>query len=236
MREDSLVNDSSEPMRTRPIRVALVDDQPLVRSGVRMMIESEPDVDVVGEAEDGEEAVELLQRLPVDVVLMDIRMPHMDGIEATRRIMAMGLNTKVIMLTTYDLDDYVYEALRYGASGFLLKDARATELVDAIRAVDSGDAIIAPATTRRLLANLVPMPDKTRRDPRLDRLTEREMDVLKEVANGWNNAEICERLHLAEGTVKANISRLLSKLDIRDRVGLVMLGYDQGLVDRDRGA
>jgi DNA-binding NarL/FixJ family response regulator len=219
-------------VRTTPIRVALVDDQVLVRSGFRMMIEAEDDIEVVGEANTGVEALEVVHDTPVDVMLMDVRMPGIDGIETTRQIIDAGYPVKIIILTTFDLDDYVYEAMRAGASGFLLKDARATELVDAIHAVDSGDAIIAPSTTRRLLSNLVPRPDKGARDPRLDLLTDRETDVLKTIAIGWNNTEIAEGLHLAEGTVKTHISRLLFKLQARDRVGLVLLAYDMGLVER----
>jgi len=218
--------------QTHPIRVALVDDQVLVRSGFRMMIEAESDIIVVGEAGDGLEALTLLHDVPVDVVLMDVRMPGIDGIEATRRIVSAGYPTKIIILTTFDLDDYVYEALRAGASGFLLKDARATELVDAIRAVNSGDAIMAPSTTKRLLSNLVPGPDKTHPDPRRSLLTDRETDVLIQIAQGSNNTEIAQNLHLAEGTVKTHISRLLFKLQARDRVGLVLAAYDMGLVER----
>jgi len=212
--------------------VALVDDQVLVRSGFRMMVEAESDIDVVGEASNGPEALALLREVPVDVVLMDVRMPGIDGIETTKRIIDAGYPVKIIILTTFDLDDYVYQALRAGASGFLLKDARATELVDAIHAVNSGDAIMAPSTTKRLLTNLMPGPDRTQPDPRLNVLTEREVDVLKEISQGANNTEIAENLHLAEGTVKTHISRLLFKLQARDRVGLVLAAYDMGLIDR----
>jgi len=216
---------------TRPIRVALADDQALVRSGFRMMVEAEPDIEVVGEANDGFEILELVRQTPIDVLLMDIRMPGIDGIEATKRIINAGFPVKIIILTTFDLDVYVYEALRAGASGFLLKDARATELVDAIHAVNLGDAIMAPSTTKRLLSNLVLPPDRNRRDPRLKLLTEREIEVLEEVAHGSNNAEVVEKLHLAEGTVKTHVSRLLSKLHARDRVALVLAAYDMGLVE-----
>ena len=219
-------------MRNRPIRVALVDDQALVRSGFRMMVEAEPDIEVVGEANDGLEALEMMHNVPVDVLLMDVRMPGIDGIETTKRIMDAGYPVKIIILTTFDLDEYVYQALRAGASGFLLKDARATEMVDAIRAVDSGDAIMAPSTTKRLLSNLVSGPDPGHRDRRLDLLTEREVDVLKEIARGASNTEIADNLHLAEGTVKTHISRLLAKLHARDRVHLVLLAYDMDLVER----
>ena len=197
-----------------------------------MMVEAESDIDVVGEASNGPEALALLREVPVDVVLMDVRMPGIDGIETTKRIIDAGYPVKIIILTTFDLDDYVYQALRAGASGFLLKDARATELVDAIHAVNSGDAIMAPSTTKRLLTNLMPGPDRTQPDPRLNVLTEREVDVLKEISQGANNTEIAENLHLAEGTVKTHISRLLFKLQARDRVGLVLAAYDMGLIDR----
>ena len=216
----------------RPIRVALVDDQVLVRSGFRMMIEAQPDIDVVGEANSGLEALALLNEVLVDVLLMDVRMPGIDGIETTKRIMSTGHGVKIIILTTFDLDDYVFQALQAGASGFMLKDARATELVDAIHSVNSGDAIIAPSTTKRLLNNLMPRHDRGRPDPRLAILTDREIDVLVEVAQGHNNTEIAENLHLAEGTVKTHISRLLFKLQARDRVSLVLKAYDMGLAER----
>ena len=232
MRADTTPDRSPRPVRTRPIRVALVDDQALVRSGFRMMVEAEPDIEVVGEANDGIEALEMMHNVPVDVLLMDVRMPGIDGIETTKRIKDAGYPAKIIILTTFDLDEYVYQALRAGASGFLLKDARATEMVDAIRAVDSGDAIMAPSTTKRLLSNLVAGPDPAHRDQRLDLLTEREIDVLKEIARGSSNTEIAENLHLAEGTVKTHISRLLAKLHARDRVHLVLLAYDMDLVER----
>ncbi|MDR0783918.1 MAG: response regulator transcription factor [Propionibacteriaceae bacterium] len=231
MRADT-VEDQLKPPLIRAIRVALVDDQVLVRSGFRMMIDAEPDIDVVGEASNGAEALTLMRQTPIDILLMDVRMPGMDGIETTRKIISAGYPVKIIILTTFDLDDYVYQALRAGASGFLLKDARATELVDAIRAVNSGDAIMAPSTTKRLLSNLVPGVDRSRPDPRLNLLTDREIDVLKEIAIGRNNMEIAERLHLAEGTVKTHISRLLFKLQARDRVGLVLAAYDMGVVER----
>lgn len=226
---DSVIED---PVISLPIRVVLVDDQVLVRNGFRMMLDTVADIDVVGEASDGYEALELLNEIETDVMLIDVRMPGIDGIETTKRIYAAGHLIKIIILTTFDLDDYVYEALRAGASGFLLKDARSTELVDAIHAVNSGDAIMAPSTTKRLLANLVPIPDRRHRDPRLQILTDREVEVLKEIAIGRNNAEISEQLFMAEGTVKSNISRLLSKLQVRDRVGLVLMAYDMGLIPR----
>lgn len=216
----------------RPIKVALVDDQVLVRSGFAMVIEAEDDFTVVGEAGDGLEAIDLLKRVPVDVMLMDIRMPRMNGLDATKQIVANGWPVRIIILTTFDLDEYVYQALRAGASGFLLKEARATELVDAIRTVAIGNAIVAPSITRRLLANMALEPPRGQVDARLSALTDRERDVLVEIAKGLNNAEIADTLHLAEGTVKTHISRLLSKLQIRDRVGLVLTAYDMGLVER----
>lgn len=232
MRADSAPDRQPRAMRNRPIRVALVDDQALVRSGFRMMVEAEPDIEVVGEANDGLEALEMMHEVAVDVLLMDVRMPGIDGIETTKRIIDAGYPVKIIILTTFDLDEYVYQALRAGASGFLLKDARATEMVDAIRAVDSGDAIMAPSTTKRLLSNLVSNPEPNHRDPRLDMLTEREVDVLRDIARGYSNIEIADNLHLAEGTIKTHVSRLLSKLHARDRVHLVLLAYEMDLVDR----
>jgi DNA-binding NarL/FixJ family response regulator len=196
-----------------------------------MMLETEPDIDVVGEADNGQEALDLVRNTAVDVILMDIRMPGIDGIVATERILAAGYPVTIIILTTFDVDEYVYQALRAGASGFLLKDARATQLVDAIRVVNSGDAIIAPSATKRLLSNLVPKKGKEE-DTRLALLTERERDVLRAVAQGFNNSEIAKNMHLAEGTVKTHISRLLSKLYARDRVSLVLTAYDMGLVER----
>ncbi len=214
------------------IRVLLADDQSLVRSGLRMLIESADDMQVVGEADNGAEAVAMVRSRPVDVVLMDIRMPVMDGTEATARITALGLPTKVIVLTTFDLDEYVFAALRGGASGFLLKDALPEELLGAIRAVAGGGAIVAPTATRRLLDHVAPrLPAGRRDDDRLSVLTERELEVLKEVAKGANNAEICARLYMAEGTVKTHVGRLLAKLHARDRVGLVLIAHECGLLD-----
>ena len=213
-----------------PIRVILVDDQSLVRSGFRMLIESEDDMEVVSEASNGLEALD--GRMPVDVALMDIRMPQMDGVEATRRITASPLDTKVLILTTFDLDEYVYAALKAGASGFLLKDARPTELLSAIRNVADGDAVVAPSATRRLLDHVVPtLPnDPKAADKRLSVLTDREKEVLVEIAKGATNAEIAQTLYMAEGTVKTHIGRLLSKLECRDRVGLVLFAHEVGLL------
>lgn len=215
-----------------PTRVFLADDQALVRSGFRMLIEAEDDLQVVGEAADGASTVAQVARIPTDVVLMDIRMPVMDGVEATRQIVADGLATKVLVLTTFDLDEYVFSALKAGASGFMLKDARPEELLNAIRTVASGEAVMAPSATRRLLDHVVPTlptnPDGE--DRRLESLTEREREVLVEIATGATNAEISAKLYMAEGTVKTHIGRLLAKLHCRDRVGLVLFAYETGLV------
>ena len=213
------------------IKVLLADDQSLVRSGFRMLIDSADDMEAVGEVDNGRDAVAVVRTRPVDVVLMDIRMPIMDGTEATRRIAELGVDTKVLVLTTFDLDEYVFAALQGGASGFLLKDALPDELLGAIRAVAAGDAVVAPSTTKRLLthfAGLLPKVSSTP-DTRLDVLTEREREVLAEVARGANNQEIGQRLYMAEGTVKTHIGRLLSKLGARDRVGLVLIAHEVGL-------
>lgn len=214
------------------IRVGLVDDQALVRTGFAMVIDSQDDMKVVLEASNGKIALERLTVVPADVILMDIRMPVMDGVEATRRIIASGLDTRVLVLTTFDLDEYVFSALKAGASGFMLKDARPEELLAAIRTVASGDAVVAPSATRRLLEHVAPsLPDHVgEEDDRLSVLTERELEVLGEVARGATNAEIAEHLFMAEGTVKTHIGRLLSKLEARDRVGLVLIAYETGLV------
>jgi DNA-binding NarL/FixJ family response regulator len=220
------------------ITVFLVDDQALVRGGFRLLIEAEDDLEVVGEAGDGQQALDALARTTADVVLMDIRMPTMDGVEATRRLTARPRPPKILILTTFDLDEYVYAGLRAGASGFLLKDARPAELLSAIRSVAAGDAVVAPSATRRLLDHILPsLPESDRAggpDPRLAVLTEREIEVLVEIADGASNTEIGERLYLAEGTVKTHIGRLLSKLAVRDRVGLVLLAYETGLAPRSR--
>lgn len=215
------------------IRVLLADDQALVRSGLRMLIDSADDMETVGEADNGRDAVAMVRTRRVDVVLMDIRMPVMDGTEATRQITALGGETKVLVLTTFDLDEYVFAAIRGGASGFLLKDAHPDELLGAIRAVADGDAVVAPSATRRLLDRFAPLLPSTTAGPdqRLDVLTDREREVLQEVARGANNAEISERLYMAEGTVKTHIGRLLSKLGARDRVGLVLIAHECGLLD-----
>ena len=218
---------------TQPLSVFLADDQSLVRSGFRMLIDAEDDMTVVGEATNGLGALTALTANPADVVLMDIRMPEMDGVEATRRIVAAGLRTKVLVLTTFDLDEYVFAALKAGASGFMLKDARPDDLLNAIRSVAAGEAVVAPSATRRLLEHVVPrLPDTPgREDPRLDVLTDREREVLVEIAKGATNAEIASNLFMAEGTVKTHVGRLLSKLGARDRVNLVLIAFETGLVD-----
>jgi DNA-binding NarL/FixJ family response regulator len=211
-------------------RVFLVDDQALVRGGFRMLIDAQPDMEVVGEAEDGRAALAALAVTSADVVLMDVRMPELDGVRATEQLLARGGTAKVIVLTTFDLDEYVFAAIRAGASGFLLKDARPDELLGAIRSVASGDAVVAPSATRRLLdhvAGALPNPD-----PRLERLTPREREVLEAIAKGRSNAEIAAELFMAEATVKTHVGHLLSKLEQRDRVQLVVLAYESGLVPR----
>ena len=213
----------------------LVDDQPLLRAGFRMVLDAQEDLRVIGEAPDGAAGVEAAGRLKPDVVLMDVRMPKLDGIEATRRIVAMTPDApKVLILTTFDLDEYAYAGLRAGASGFLLKDAAPAELVGAIRAVARGDAVVAPAVTRRLLdayAHRLPAgPAPLAGHPALDALTPRELEVLVEVAAGRSNAEIASRLVLSEATVKTHVGRVLGKLELRDRVQAVILAYEIGLV------
>jgi len=213
------------------IRVLLADDQALVRSGFRMILEARPDLEVVGEAEDGCQAVELGQRLRPDVILMDVRMPNMDGVEATRRLVSEGSSTRILILTTYDLDEYVYQAIRAGASGFLLKDVQPSHLADAIRIIAAGEALLAPSVTRRLLdrfAQTLP-PGDQKPPPALSSLTEREVEVLTLLARGLSNAELASRLFLSEATVKSHISNLLRKLGLRDRVQAVVLAYETGL-------
>jgi DNA-binding NarL/FixJ family response regulator len=211
--------------------VLIVDDQPLQRFGFRMLLESVPDTQVAGEASTGSEAVRQAAELRPDVVLMDVRMPGMDGIEATRRIVANGGRSRVLVLTTFDLDEYAHAALRAGASGFLLKDARPEELLGGIRAVAAGDAIIAPAITRRLLdAYVHHLPtrgqDHPHDNPKLRSLTDREREILVAVGRGWTNAEIADRLSLSESTVKTHVGRVLSKVGARDRIQAVILAYD----------
>ncbi|WP_327731813.1 response regulator transcription factor [Streptomyces sp. NBC_00487] len=215
--------------------VLIADDQPLQRLGFRMLLQGTPGLTPAGEAEHGAEAVRLAAQLRPDVVLMDIRMPGMDGLEATRRIVASGGRTRVLIVTTFDLDEYAYEGLRAGASGFLLKDARPEELVAGIHAVATGDAVVAPSLTRRLLDAYahqvlaptgVPLPA----DPRLQSLSDREHEVLVAIGQGWTNAEIAERLVLTESTVKKHVGRVLAKIGARDRIQAVIMAYDAGLV------
>ena len=216
------------------IRVAVADDQALVRSGFCVLLRSAEDIDVVGEASDGREAVELAQRARPDVVLMDIRMPEMDGLEATRRITGdpETAATRVLILTTFDLDEYVFEALRAGASGFLLKDTLPDELLAAVRIVASGEALLAPRVTRRLIEQFVQQPATTSTAPHpgLELLTEREREVLGAVARGLSNAEVAAELFMSHATAKTHVSRLLTKLQARDRAQLVMVAYEAGIV------
>jgi DNA-binding NarL/FixJ family response regulator len=226
------------------IRILLVDDQPMLRMGFRMVFDAQPDLEVVGEAADGVEALAALERTPVDVVLMDVRMPRMDGVEATRRIAALPEPTpRVVILTTFDLDEYVFAGLRAGASAFLLKDVPPEELLHAIRVVASGDAIVAPSVTRRLLDQFVPhLPVDAEkastaggagaRTP--DPLTEREHEVLLQLARGQSNAEIAGAMFLSEATVKTHVGHILTKLALRDRVQLVIHAYETGLVEPNR--
>jgi DNA-binding NarL/FixJ family response regulator len=217
------------------ISVLLADDQPLLRRGFRMILEAEDDLTVAGEAGDGAEAIALARHREPDVVLMDIRMPGTDGIEATRRITADQPGMRVLVLTTFDLDEYAFGALRAGASGFLLKDVRPGELVAAVRTVASGDAVVSPRVTRRLLdeyAQVLPVSGAQRasRYPQLSALTEREREVLAAVAQGLSNSEIAASLHVSETTVKSHVGRILAKLGLRDRVQIVVLAYESGLV------
>jgi DNA-binding NarL/FixJ family response regulator len=213
------------------VRVLLVDDQALVRAGFRMILDAESDVEVLGEASDGLEAVEFVRLHTTDVVLMDVRMPNLDGIEATRRILQLGGDAKVLMLTTFDLDEYVYEALRAGASGFLLKDVPPEQLVGAIHVVAQGEALLSPSVTRRVIEEFTkrpPMQDGP--PPELAELTAREVEVLQLIARGLSNAEIAKELFVSETTVKTHVARVLMKCDLRDRVQAVVLAYESGLI------
>lgn len=222
-----------------PIRVLLVDDQALIRMGFRMVIDAEDDIDVVGEAADGAQAVTQASALAPDVVLMDIRMPGMDGIAATERIVSSQPQTRVLILTTFDLDEYAFAGLSAGASGFLLKDARPADLLAAIRTVNSGDAVVSPRVTRRLLELFGPRLPKAgtgtqstgapTEDPRLATLTSREVEVLEALSTGMSNAEIAQALFVSEATVKTHVGRILAKLGLRDRVQAVVLAYETGL-------
>jgi len=213
------------------IRVLLCDDQALVRSGFRMILETREDIEIVGEAEDGAQALELARRRQPDVILMDVRMPVLDGVEATRRLVESGSQARVLILTTFDLDEYVYEALRAGASGFLIKDVQPAQLVDAIRVLARGEALLAPTVTRRLLdrfaRSLPASPGELQSE--LSSLTERELEVLSLLAGGLSNAELAERLFLSETTVKTHVSSILRKLGLRDRVQAVVVAYQAGL-------
>jgi DNA-binding NarL/FixJ family response regulator len=213
------------------IRVAVADDQVLVRSGFAVLLGSAPDIEVVGEAANGNEAIALVQRTRPDVVLMDIRMPELDGLEATRSIVGDGVATRVLILTTFDLDEYVYGALRAGASGFLLKDTEPEELLAAVRVVADGDALLAPRITKRLIEQFADgAAGPVTPHPALESLTEREAEVLVEVAKGSSNAEIAEALFMSHATAKTHVSRLLTKLDARDRAQLVVIAYESGVV------
>ena len=216
------------------ITVAIVDDQPLIRTGLRTMLEHAPDMQIGGEAGDGEAAVELVRRLRPDVVLMDIRMPTVDGIEATRRITADPAlaAVRVLMLTTFDLDDYVYAAIRAGASGFMLKDARPEDILAAVRVVAAGDALLAPSITRRLIEELAARPadQLPAPPPELAALTEREREVMALIGRGLSNAEIAERLYVSPATAKTHVSHIMTKLYARDRAQLVVVAYESGLV------
>ena len=218
------------------ISVAIADDQQLVRSGIRMILEGEADLQVVGEASDGAQAHELVTRLEPDVLLMDVRMPGEDGITATRRILAQSTSTRILMLTTFDLDEYVYEALRAGAVGFLLKDMSGEDIVTAIRQASKGsDSLLAPAVTRRLIDRFAGSQPAIRAAvTRLNGLTQRELEVLRQVARGLSNAEIAAHLFIGETTVKTHVARLLLKLDLRDRVQVVIFAYEAGLLSGHR--
>ena len=212
------------------ISILIADDQELVRTGFRVVLDAEPDLEVVGEAADGLAALEAAQTLHPDVVLMDIRMPNLDGIEATRRIAAADGSPRVLILTTFDLDDYVYEALRAGASGFLLKDARADELRHAVRMVAAGDALLSPTITRRLIESYTRHPPPTPHPAPLAELTPRELEVLRLVARGLSNADIAGELVVGDATVKTHVARIFAKLDLHDRAQAVVLAYECGLV------
>jgi DNA-binding NarL/FixJ family response regulator len=213
------------------IRVLIVDDQALVRAGFRMILEAQPDIEVVGDAENGLKAIEAARSLRPDVVLMDIRMPGLDGIEATKRLTAMGLGAHVVILTTYDLDEYVFDALAAGATGFLLKHVPPEELVHGVRIAAGGESLLAPSVTRRLIEQFARQRSAVQAPPKaLDSLTDRERDVLKLLARGLSNPEIAKELHVGEATVKTHVAHVLDKLDLRDRVQAVILAYEVGLI------
>ena len=212
------------------IRVVIADDQDLVREGLRMILEAEPDIEVVGEAADGRQALERARELDPDVLLMDVRMPELDGIEATARLATSGLRARVLVVTTFDLDEYVYRALKNGASGFLLKDATREQLVAAVRTVAAGEALLAPAITRRLIEDFCRGPQPGTLPPAAETLTERELDVLRLIARGLSNGEIAAELYVSEATVKSHVARILGKLTLRDRVQAVVFAYESGLI------
>jgi DNA-binding NarL/FixJ family response regulator len=219
------------------ISVLIVDDQDLVREGVRILLDAEPDLAVVGEAADGSQALAQARRLDPDVILMDVRMPEMNGIEATSRLIAAGCRARILMLTTFNLDEYVYHALKAGASGFLLKDASRERLTSAVRAVSAGEALLAPAITRRLIEDFCrgPAPSAAA-DGAAGRLTERETSIVLLIAQGLSNAEIAARLYLSEATVKSHVARVLAKLGMRDRVQIAIFAYESGIVRPGRAA
>ncbi len=222
---------TGSPARPQPLRVAVADDQALVRAGFRLILEAQDDIEVVAEAGDGEEAVAVVRRERPDVALMDVRMPRLDGLEATRRIVAAGLPCRVLMLTTFDLDEYVYAALQTGASGFLLKDVSPEGLVQAVRSVAAGDTLLAPGITRRLIERFArPAPPATAPPGALADLTAREREVLMLLARGLSNIELAEALVVSEATAKTHVGRILAKLGLRDRVQAVVLAYETGLV------
>jgi len=213
------------------ISVLLADDQALVRGAFRMMLESEPDIEVIGEASDGRDAIEQARLRKPDVVLMDVRMPGIDGIEATRTLLAPGEGPRVLMLTTFDLDEYVYNAMKAGASGFMLKNAPPDQLAAAVRTIAAGETLLAPTVTRRLIEEFVRRPLGTTTKPeQLADLTERELDVLRLIARGLSNAEIADRLYLSPATIKTHVNRILNKLGLRDRTQAIVVAYESGLI------
>jgi DNA-binding NarL/FixJ family response regulator len=212
------------------IRILIADDQDLVREGLRMILDAEPDLEVVGEAADGKQALEQARRLDPELLLMDVRMPELDGIEATRRLAQTGSRARVLMLTTFDLDEYVYRALKAGASGFLLKDASREQLTTAVRTVAAGEALLAPAVTRRLIEDFCRRPEPGALPPEAETLSERELDVLRLIARGRSNSEIAAQLYLSDATVKCHVARILQKLNLRDRTQVIVYAYETGLV------